>query len=167
MRFTKWGGRKHWTYALEPLGRDSFGRWYGGRAGIMLQRGHEQPVTQGHDFVQLIPDGDWYVAAFNGPGDSRLDLYVDVTTPPVVTGDLIEAVDLHLDVLRARDGRILLDDEDEFTEHQVLYGYPPEIIAGAKASADRLMTAVRSRDEPFGAVGEDWLIRYAGSADGC
>jgi uncharacterized protein len=166
MRFTKWGGKKHWTYELEPLGRDRFGSWYGGRAGISLQRGDDEPVTQGHDFVQLIPDRGWYVAAYNDVADARLEIYVDVTTPPVITGDVIEAVDLDLDVLRARDGRVLLDDEDEFEEHQVLYGYPPEIIEGAKASADRLMVAVRARDEPFGAVGEGWLIRYAASADG-
>ena len=32
-------------------------------------------------------------------------------------------VDLDLDVIRMRDGGIL-DDEDEFAEHQVRYGYP-------------------------------------------
>jgi hypothetical protein len=26
MRFTKWGGKKHWTYALERLGEDESGR---------------------------------------------------------------------------------------------------------------------------------------------
>ena len=35
-------------------------------------------------------------------------------------------VDLDLDVIRMRDGRIILDDEDEFEEHQVRYAYPPD-----------------------------------------
>ena len=161
MRFTKWGGRKHWTYPMEPLGRDEWCWWFGGRAGIRLQRGDEPPIIQGHDFVQLIPDGGWYVAAYNGTANTRLALYVDVTTPPTITGDVIEAVDLDLDVLRMRDGRVLLDDEDEFEEHQVRYGYPPEIVDGARASADRLMAAVRGGTEPFGLVGDNWLARYA------
>jgi uncharacterized protein len=161
MRFTKWGGKKHWTYTLEPLGEDEWGQWFGGRKGIWLQRGDEEPVEQPHDFVQLVPKTSWFIACFNRPGPQTLNLYVDVTTPPTITGDVIEAVDLDLDVLRTRDGLVLLDDEDEFEEHQVLYGYPPEIIAGARASADRLMAAVAAGDEPFGGVGDNWLVRYA------
>jgi protein associated with RNAse G/E len=162
MRFTKWGGKKHWTYEMEPIGSDSWGTWFGAREGIMLQRGEEEPVVQSHDFVQLIPSDGWYVAAFNADGPSTLDLYVDITDRPVITGDVVTAVDLDLDVLRVRaDGRVLLDDEDEFEEHQILYGYPPEIIAGARASADRLLAAVKAGEEPFNEVGRQWLARYS------
>ena len=58
MRFTKWGGAKHWTYPLELLGTDEWGTWFGARRGIRLQRGDEEPVTQPHDFVQLVPAHD-------------------------------------------------------------------------------------------------------------
>jgi uncharacterized protein len=161
MRFTKWGGKKHWTYALERLGEDEWGTWFGARAGILLQRGDEPPVVQPHDFVQLVPAQGWYVACFND-APAEMDLYVDVTTEPRITGDVIEAVDLDLDVLRRAGGEVLLDDEDEFELHRTLYGYPPEIIDGAAASAKWLMSAVRSREEPFGRVGAGWLARYSG-----
>ncbi|WP_229072609.1 hypothetical protein [Actinoplanes sp. DH11] len=55
MRFTKWGGRLHWCYPLEPLGSDEHGHWFGARAGILLRRGDEEPVRQRHDFLTLVP----------------------------------------------------------------------------------------------------------------
>ncbi|MFG1606907.1 DUF402 domain-containing protein [Actinoplanes sp. NPDC049265] len=166
MRFTKWGGRLHWHYAIEPLGTDAFGAWYGTRAGTTIQRGDEAPHIQKHDFLTLIPAEGWYVAAFNAEADERTELYIDISTPPTTTGTLIEAVDLDLDVIRTRDGRFILDDEDEFEEHQMLYGYPAHVIAAARAEADRLMAEVTAGAEPFGAVGRAWLARYVPAADG-
>jgi len=56
---------------------------------------------------------------------------------------------------------VRLLDEDEFEEHQVLYGYPVEEIALARATADELLAMVSARQEPFGEVGESWLAAYA------
>ena len=164
-RFTKWGGRLHWHYPLEPLGVDEWGTWFGTRAGVAMQRGDEPPVVQPHDFVTLVPADGWYVASFNGESDHGAELYIDISTPPTISDALIEAVDLDLDVIRARDGRIILDDEDEFAEHQVLYAYPAHVIAAAQTEADRLMAEVTAGAEPFGEVGRAWLARYA-LADG-
>jgi uncharacterized protein len=164
MRFTKWGGLLHWHYPAEPLGTDGWGNWYGTREGAPIQRGDEPVQVQSHDFVTLIPATGWYVAAFNGEGNQRLDLYIDISTPPTVTGDLIEAVDLDLDVLRTRDGRVLLDDADEFAVHQVRYGYPEHVIAAAQAEADRLLAEVAAGAEPFGEAGRGWVARYVASA---
>jgi hypothetical protein len=44
MRFTKWGGKRHWRYPLEPLGTDRYGWWLGGAAGTLLRRGFEEPI---------------------------------------------------------------------------------------------------------------------------
>jgi hypothetical protein len=52
-------------------------------------------------------------------------------------------------------------DEDEFAEHQVRYGYPAEVIRRARSTAAELITRVRARDEPFGAVGPGWLARFS------
>ncbi|MEV6632966.1 DUF402 domain-containing protein [Actinoplanes sp. NPDC051470] len=163
MRFTKWGGKLHWHFPVTPLGTDEWGSWYGTPQGARIQRGHEPAQVQEHDFVTLIPAEGWYVAAFNTHANWRIDLYIDISTPPTITGDLIEAVDLDLDVLRARDGRVMLDDEDEFAAHQVRYGYPPHVITAAQTEADRLMAEVTAGAEPFTAVGRAWLARYAAS----
>lgn len=163
VRFTKWGGHRHWRYRVEHLGTDRFGWWLGGRTGILMQRGAEEPIRQAHDFVALVPaDGSW-IANWNEPGDDRVAVYVDVTTPPERTADVVHAVDLDLDVVRLRDGTVEVLDEDEFAEHQIRYGYPPELIAQARATTDDLVARISARTEPFDQVGPDWLARFKSS----
>jgi uncharacterized protein len=161
MRFTKWGGKLHWHYPVVPLGRDRHGWWLGGPEGSFFQRGEEPPIPRPQDYVMLVPaDGDW-IATWLATGDD--EIYVDVTTRPVTSDSLIEAVDLDLDVIRRRNGRVDLVDEDEFAEHQVLLGYPPEVIARAEATADDLLARLTAGAEPFGRAGHDWLTRFADS----
>jgi len=158
MRFTKWGGKRHWRYFLEPLGNDRHGWWLGGRTGITVRRGFEKPIRQPHDFVVLVPDeGDW-IATWNAAGATAI--YVDVTTRPVRGSGTIEAVDLDLDVIRRRDGQVHVLDEDEFAEHQLRYGYPPDVIARARATTDDLVALIAARTEPFGQTGETWLAGF-------
>ena len=159
--FTKWGGRRHWEFTLEELGADGFGHWLGGRAGIPLQRGDEEPIEQPHDVVMLVPSVGCWTAYWNS-APSVIELYIDVTTLPVWAPGSLKAVDLDLDVARFRDGRVELLDEDEFDEHQLRYGYPADVIEQARRTADELMDAVRSRAEPFDAAGERWLARFTG-----
>ncbi|MET0426441.1 MAG: DUF402 domain-containing protein, partial [Actinoplanes sp.] len=138
MRFTKWGGKRHWHYQLEPLGTDEHGWWLGGAPGLIMQRGDEDPFPGRYGVVALVPEsGDW-IAHWNA-GKSRHEIYIDVTDRPVRSPDAIEVVDLDLDVVRLRDGTVEVLDEDEFEEHQRLYRYPPEVIAGARAATDDLV----------------------------
>jgi hypothetical protein len=160
MRFTKWGGHPHWRYALEPLGEDGYGWWLGGRAGIPLRRGLEDPVVQPHDFVVLVPSHGSWIANWNDPAAGVFAVYVDVTTDVRREDDVIHAVDLDLDVVRFSDGTVEVLDEDEFAEHQVRYGYPPEVVARARATTDDLVAALTAGVEPFGAVGLERLAAF-------
>ena len=63
---------------------------------------------------------------------------------PVWDGGLVTAVDLDLDVIRRFDGTWYVDDEDEFAEHQVSYGYPPELVASREAECARVSDEIRS-----------------------
>jgi uncharacterized protein len=164
VRFTKWGGKRHWHYRLESLGTDQYGWWLGGRAGILVQRGDEAPIVQPHDFVVLVPASGRWIANWNDPGNTDLEIYVDVTTTPVRLPDAVEAVDLDLDVVRRRDGTVRVLDEDEFDEHQRLYGYPAEVIAQAEATTAELVAQVTGGVEPFGAVGSAYLAKFSGGA---
>ncbi len=150
MRFTKWGGRRHWVYRLERLGEDEHGQWFGGRAGTVVRRGDDPPALQPHDFVTLVPaEGSW-IASFNQAGaDTAIAVYIDVTTRPRVDDEAIHAVDLDLDVIRLWDGEVRVLDEDEFAEHQILYGYPPEVIAQARATTDALVALLAAGVQPF------------------
>jgi protein associated with RNAse G/E len=72
-----------------------------------------------------------------------------MTTPPGWDGDVVRAVDLDLDVIRLQTGDVVVDDEDEFAEHQVSYGYPPEIVALAETSRDIVHAAIVARRPPY------------------
>jgi predicted RNA-binding protein associated with RNAse of E/G family len=163
IRFTKWGGKRHWRYPLEVLGSDGYGWWLGGRTGILLRRGFEEPIVQPHDFVVLVPDEGCWIANFNAanPG-SDIEIYVDVTDRPVRDGELVHAVDLDLDVIRRFDGRVEVLDEDEFAEHQLTYGYPADVIARASATTAELVESMKARTEPFGEVGAAWVRTFRG-----
>jgi hypothetical protein len=163
IRFTKWGGRRHWRYPVQPLGEDRHGRWFGARAGILLRRGFEDPIVQPHDFIVLVPaDGCW-IASWNGPGESDISIYVDVTSKPTFQSGVVSAVDLDLDVVQHRDGTVRVLDEDEFAEHQVLYHYPAAVVAQAQATTDDLVARLTAGAEPFGKAGSAWLQRFVGN----
>ncbi len=157
VRYTKWGGIDHWHYELDPLGEDQFGRWFFGAAGLTQQRGDEPPVVWPGDFVLLVPAEGCWTACFNA--GHELEIYVNVTTRPVLDGDTITAVNLDLDVVRYLDGRVEVLDEDEFAEHQVQLAYPAELVSQARQTCDWLVRAVSARAEPFGRAGAGWLAR--------
>lgn len=158
--FTKWGGQRHWQFTVTPLGSDRYGWWLGGRSGMELRRGDEEPWVQHHDVVMLVPDSGFWTAYWNWGDPSKIEIYVDVTTKPVRTADTVTAVDLDLDVIRFEDGRVELVDEDEFAAHQVRYGYPQDVVAQARATADELVRAITARVEPFDTVGAGWLSSF-------
>ena len=58
------------------------------------------------------------------------------------------AVDLDLDVVRRTDGTVYVDDEDEFAEHRVSFGYPPEVVELAEESCRWVLGHVRDRHRP-------------------
>ena len=172
VEMTKWGERPHWQFAGTYLGADEHGEWLGFPQGTHNHR----PGNEFHarvDAVTLVPTGGWYAATFQAPG-IWCDIYVDIATPGEWDGHVLRAVDLDLDVVRladplpddARDaavtagrtaGEIFVDDEDEFAEHQVAYGYPVDVIAAAQASCDAVLEAVRTGAAPYDGSHQRWL----------
>jgi uncharacterized protein len=157
INFSKWGGAQHWRYVMEPLGEDAYGWWFGGRAGIPMQRGQEPPIVQPHDFVSLVPATGHWIACWNAPSQSPIAIYVDVTTKPTRDEHSVRAVDLDLDVVRLRDGAVKVLDEDEFAQHQRRYRYPADVITDALRTTGELVRHITARAEPFDQVGDAWL----------
>jgi len=156
--FTKYDGSLHWHQTMQYLGEDEHGIWLGARSGATAQRGNEPPVRFDAPAVQLIPAGQWWTAVFNGP-PARVEVYCDISTPAQwrSPGE-VTMIDLDLDVVRVRaDQQVFVDDEDEFAEHQVRYGYPPDVISHAEQAAAWLLAAVTAGAEPFGSTSEAWL----------
>ncbi|QSF59710.1 DUF402 domain-containing protein [Nocardioides sp. zg-1228] len=173
---TKWGDRPHWQLVGTYLGADEHGEWLGFPAGTHNHRpGHEFHAAV--DSVTLVQPEGWHLATFQAPG-IWCDLYIDVTTPPAWDRDVLRAVDLDLDVIRLPDplppvdsapwdvapagpGEVFVDDEDEFAEHQVRYGYPADVVARAQASCDALVVDVRTGRAPYDGAHRRWLAELS------
>ncbi len=170
---SKWGGRPHWEYDATVLGVDEHGTWLGFPAGTTYVRpGHSYVGDRDH--VGLVPvpidrRPPWHLATFwSTPGNlwpalgnSGVQIYVDVTTPAVWDGNVLRAVDLDLDVVRGFNGTVIIDDEDEFLEHQAAFNYPADVIAAARASADGLKVAVAAGAAPYDGTHLRWLDKLA------
>ncbi len=158
VRFTKWGGGRHWEFPVTVLGVDELGVWCGAPVGTRLERPGAAFTSQ-FGWVTLFPTGQPWAASYYDSPDQPIAVYVDVTTPAVWDASSVSMVDLDLDVILTRDGDLLLDDEDEFAEHQVTLGYPREVVELAQDSADKLMAAAEEGRHPFDGAAAGWLAR--------
>ncbi len=161
----KWPDAPHWEFDAVPLGSDEHGDWVGVPAGTWLSK-PDRGFTAWCDHVVLVPRDSWWMATLYGEdavldADRPVDVYVDITTTSTWTpaGDQVRAVDLDLDVIRDPDGRVRVDDEDEFAEHQRLLGYPDEIIEAARVSCAEVLEAVSARRAPYDGSHLPWLAR--------
>jgi protein associated with RNAse G/E len=121
----------------------------------VLQRAHEPPKHEHDGFVMLVPSVGQWMGIWNV--EDEPEIYVDVTTTPHWSAGSVTAIDLDLDVVRRRDGTVELLDQDEFEEHRVAFGYPPEVAEAAGTTAEQLMDALARRAEPFGTSACRWL----------
>src|SRR6478735_3424096 len=149
---SKWGDRPHWQFEGFFLGSDEHGDWIGVPQGTH----HHRPGFEFHsevDAVTLVPTDGWYAATFHRPG-IWCHLYIDV----VQMSDPLPAA-LHAAAVEAgrAAGEIFVDDEDEFAEHQVLYGYPADVVTTAQASCDALVPAVHAGLPPYDGTHQRWL----------
>jgi len=158
----KWGGRPHWRFQATWLGVDRHGEWIGIPTGTPMSR-PGMGLVSSNDQLGLVPSVDlpedqrWWLATFHAPDAPRVSVYVDITTPPRWEGSVLRTVDLDLDVIRLVDGHVFVDDEDEFAEHQLQLGYPPDVVALAEATRDRVDAAIRRDDPPFDGSHQTWL----------
>jgi uncharacterized protein len=172
VEMTKWGDQPHWEFDGIVLGSDEHGEWLGFPPGTINTRPGlelESKVA----CVTLVPADGWYAATFHAPG-IWCDTYVDIATPGRWDGGVLRAVDLDLDVIRMADplpdeiyhaaaeagrvaGEVFVDDEDEFAEHQVAFGYPAEVIERAQAGCDEVLAAVRAGRAPYDGTAQPWL----------
>jgi hypothetical protein len=157
----KWPDRQHWQFAMERLGSDAHGQWFSVPAGAEVRRGDEPVRMAPHGCVLLVPPGTWWTVEFYWDHPLH-SIYVNIGTPCEASEGAIRQVDLDLDVVRTRDGRVQILDEDEFAVHQKLYGYPPDLIESARHAADAAALLIKDSIEPFGLAAEHWMLRAKG-----
>jgi hypothetical protein len=156
---SKWGGRPHWEYDAVFLGSDEHGEWLGCPVGTHYSRPGMELHARFASAVLVPAGGRPHLAAFNTAEAKVGVIYVDVTTQPAWDGDVLRSIDLDLDVVKRHDGTVYVDDEDEFAEHRVRFGYPPDVVAMAEESAAALLAAMREGVAPYDGTGASWLAR--------
>ncbi|MFJ8608078.1 DUF402 domain-containing protein [Streptomyces sp. NPDC093675] len=155
----KYDGSLSAQWTATRLGEDEHGVWLGTAQGVAVSSGSGGWTTR-FPYVMLAPRGAWWTATFCA--DPGPEVYCDVCTVPEWSADgtVLRMVDLDLDVVRPRNGEAHVKDGDEFTEHQVTYGYPSWVSTKALQTCAWLMEGVR-RDgdgvEPFVSEYRYWL----------
>jgi hypothetical protein len=163
--YVKYDGRPHRSYPAVWLGEDAAGVWLGVAHGTPALVDGDRHAVREEPYVLLVPYGGWWTAMFNAP-PRRTEIYCDVTTPATWAGrDEVTMVDLDLDVRRRRTGEIERLDQDEFAEHRLRYGYPPEVCEAAMAASEWLAGALGDGTEPFAGAFRSWLSQVAGTPE--
>ena len=153
----KWGDRPHYRGEVEVLGEDEFGLWMWGAAGRNIYRGDDVVFVSTLDALTLCPPDAWWHLAW-WIGHDEVELYVNINTPARFEPHRVVAVDLDLDVVRLCDGRVEIVDRDEFEEHQVLYGYPADVIEATEAAAQGAFRLAIDNVAPFdGIAARAWI----------
>ena len=157
---TKWPDRPHWVFEGHYLGSDDHGDWVGFPAGTRCARPGAEFLAP-YDHVTVVPATEHHwVATFWAAGDTRV--YVDIATPPVWDGPVVGSVDLDLDVVRGRTGRVWIDDEDEFADHRVRFAYPESLVRHALTACGSVEAALRAGEAPYDGTHLAWLDLVAG-----
>lgn len=163
--FRKYDGSEHWQEDYHLLGVDDHGVWLGMAMGTTFAR-PGLTMEAKSDTVRLLPHHASWAACFNAPdptGRLTIRTYVDITTPvrwaTTAEGFTATLEDIDLDVVERFDGELFIDDEDEFAEHTVEFGYPSELVAAAEQAADLVFAMVRAQVAPFDGTGAGWLDR--------
>lgn len=161
VEMTKWPDRPHWAFDAVWLGDDEHGEWLGFAPGTPMSRPGYALVSKNAQVGLLSTSGlgadRGWLATFHGEPREWVAVYVDITTPPVWDEATLRAVDLDLDVIRRVDGSVFVDDEDEFADHQVAYGYPASVVEAARRSCDAVLAAVTAGLPPYDGSHEPWL----------
>lgn len=103
-----------------------------------------------HSLGIFWPDR-WYNMLVFWHADWRpLMHYVNIATPVHWDGHTMRYVDLDLDVFwQASDNTVQIDDEDEFAEHQLRYGYPVDLILQCQRTCDEVFALMQQHVPPF------------------
>ena len=173
-QWRKWDGSPHWRHECVYLGADAWGDWVGQPTGWGSERPARSFTAPGPNVTLVPPSGD-FALTVNRDHPKGMRIYIDLAwdlravaaqDPEASTGGvpvLFTGIDMDLDVVRVEGERgTWIDDEDEWDEHRVLYGYPAEVQRRLEALAAELEQRVRAQVPPFDdATADAWLDRLA------
>lgn len=164
-RWRKWDGGAHWEHDCIYLGSDQWGDWFGQPTGWRSARPGREIHAAAPNVTLVPPSGDYALTVNEPPASYRV--YIDLAWDVRLQDGEPGGVDMDLDVVRAADGRLWIDDRDEWDEHRERYGYPLDIVEKLETLAVELEGRVAASVPPFDdATAARWLARLAEWAPG-
>ena len=160
VEWLKWPATPYRTTPMKLLGRDDQGTWLFAPKGTAATYASHGPTPLASNFLTLIPIPEkWWVCTWMwGDPDTTIDIYVDIVLPPSWrTSACLQVVDLDLDVIRHVDGRVSLEDEDDFARHSTSLQYPSSVISSARRAATDVVRSIEGHANPFGEQPSRWL----------
>ncbi len=154
---TKYDGSLHYRFPVEPMYRAAGTLAVYRGPDVVLESYRGKLFAEGH-LLNIFYSDHYYNVAIQWNRDwSPLMHYVNVATPAKWDHERVTAIDMDLDVIRvAKDGRILIDDEDEFAEHSVSMGYPSDLISRCRSTADETLALLRTCEGVYSESVFDW-----------
>ena len=152
---------EHWQVHGHHLGVDEHGSWVALPTGVISAK-PTFSFAFPYPHVKVITDSGWSANICRPPGRGRAPVvYADMINIPKWTrvdgGYRVTMVDLDLDVIEWNDGEIMIDDEDEFEDHQSRCRYSPDDIALANDACAAVQRLLQQGSEPFREVADRWL----------
>ncbi len=131
------------------LGADATGTWLFSPAGTRYRAEQDGGVLYDdapkQNTLHLSPRDAWYFARWD---DERV-LYIDAARPTEVLGREWRYEDLYLDLYKRGDGRMIIDDEDEFVAAITAGHLTSEEAAETRSAVEDALRAVEALAEPF------------------
>lgn len=103
----------------------------------------------GDTTVEHYPTDCWYnVCRIYRAGAGLLGIYCNLSTPPVLRGNVLTYIDLELDLFVYPDGKCITLDQEEYDRLAASH-LPAEVAAAAEESWAELLQQVERREGPF------------------
>lgn len=147
----KYGGKPHYSFPVRLVEETPDCMIVAGELGRICQH-HTKGLTipvQNRSVEFYWPGRLYTVAADYGADGAVFSYYCNVIMPATFSPDQVEWVDLDLDLIVRADLTWKVLDEDEFEEHTISFGYPPEVVAMARQGLAELIRMVEERIWPF------------------
>jgi len=146
----KYDGTVHYRFAANVvLERSNVLVIYRG-PGVPVESYRGAMVADNHLLVQFYGHRHHNVAVMWHADWTPHMHYVNVATPARWDRGAVTAVDLDLDVFRRQhEGRIVVDDEDEFEENMERYEYPDDLVATCRRELEYIQAAMADRAGPL------------------
>src|SRR5450432_477775 len=150
MHSTKYDGSLHYRYRVQTIDRTDARLITFSEPGIPIES-YRGSWARKHYLLSIFWIDRPYVLHVQWHKTwEPISLYTDIATGTNWRDGSVGYVDMDLDVILPHDSpKIILDDEDEFEEHRLLWKYPDDLVNRCRDAADEVRRLLEARQPPF------------------